>query len=113
MYLLDTDTLTHLQAGNTVVLARLQSLPDLDFGITIINRIEILRGRFDFLLKAATREELLRAQSLLIRTDELLARFPVVSLNDAAISHFDPLNHTKGISKIGGADCPLDSTAIT
>jgi hypothetical protein len=35
MYLLDTDTLTHLHAGNSNVLARLKSAIDVEVGITI------------------------------------------------------------------------------
>jgi tRNA(fMet)-specific endonuclease VapC len=74
MYLLDTDTLTHLHAGQPRVIARLRELVDPDVGTTIITKIELLRGRHDFLLKAATGDELLRAQRWLARTEELLAQ---------------------------------------
>ena len=61
MHLLDTDTLTHLHAGHPHVVERLQKLADPDVGITIVTRIELLRDRFDYILKAATGAELLRA----------------------------------------------------
>ena len=61
MYILDTDTITHLYAGHPKVVERLQKLDDFDVGITIITKIELLRGRFDFLLKAANGGELNRA----------------------------------------------------
>ncbi len=38
MYLLDTDTLTHLYAGNTNVVERLKLVADEDVGITIITK---------------------------------------------------------------------------
>lgn len=54
MYLLDTDTLTHLHAGNSNVAKRLKSVTDVEVGITIITKVEVLRGRIDYLLKAET-----------------------------------------------------------
>ena len=50
IYLLDTDTLTHLHAGNIKVINRIESLQDEEIAITIITKVEILRGRIDYLL---------------------------------------------------------------
>ena len=61
MYLLDTDTLTHLHAGNSNVINRLKAIADVDVGITIITKVEVLRGRIDYLLKAETGDNLLKA----------------------------------------------------
>ncbi len=52
MILLDTDILTLLLAGHEKVKQRLAASVD-RIAITILTRIEILRGRFDSLLKAA------------------------------------------------------------
>jgi tRNA(fMet)-specific endonuclease VapC len=41
MYLLDTDTLTHLHAGNANVSNRLKSVMDVEVGITIITKVEV------------------------------------------------------------------------
>jgi tRNA(fMet)-specific endonuclease VapC len=60
MYLLDTDTLTYLYAGNANVIARLKALENSEVGITIITKAEMLRGRIEYLLKAETGESLLR-----------------------------------------------------
>ena len=65
MYLLDTDTLTHLYAGNTNVITRLNTVKDSEVGITIITKAEMLRGRIEYLIKAETDESLLRAQELM------------------------------------------------
>jgi tRNA(fMet)-specific endonuclease VapC len=52
MHLLDTETLTYLHAGHPKVIERLSGLADPDVGITIITKIEVLRGRMDYVLKA-------------------------------------------------------------
>jgi tRNA(fMet)-specific endonuclease VapC len=62
--LLDTDTLTLLTMGHLKVQRRLDLAED-DIAITIVTRIEVLRGRFDFVLKAADGPQLLIAQTTL------------------------------------------------
>lgn len=82
MHLLDTDTITHLHAGHPRVTKRLSELADPDVGTTIITKIELLRGRFEYVLKVATGAEPLRAQQSLARTEELLAQMMIVPLNE-------------------------------
>ena len=89
MHILDTDTLTHLYAGHPRVINSLQNLEDPDVCTTIISKIELLRGRFDFMLKAATVEELKRAQQRLYRTEELLSQTVVIPLDEAAFNQFE------------------------
>jgi len=112
MHLLDTDTLTHLHAGHSRVIKHLQEVTDPDIGTTIITKIELLRGRFDFVLKAATGNELRRAQQLLTRTEELLAQIMVVSLDEQAAVRFDQLRTVKSLRKIGRADLLIASIAL-
>lgn len=75
MYILDTDTLTHLYAGHPRVVANLRDIEDPDIVITIITKIELLRGRFEFVLKAESGAGVLRAYELLARTEDLLAHY--------------------------------------
>jgi tRNA(fMet)-specific endonuclease VapC len=112
MHLLDTDTLTYLHAGHPRVVQHLRELADPDVGTTIITKIELLRGRFDFVLKAATGSELLRAQQLLARTEELLAQIPVIPMDEASAAQFDRLRATKKLRKIGRADMLIASIAL-
>jgi tRNA(fMet)-specific endonuclease VapC len=112
MHLLDTDTITYLHAGHPRVIKHLQEVTDPDVGTTIISKIELLRGRFDFVLKAATGAELLRAQQLLVRTEELLAQIMVVPLDEAAAVQFDRLRTVKSLRKIGRADLLIASIAL-
>jgi tRNA(fMet)-specific endonuclease VapC len=112
MHLLDTDTLTYLHAGHPRVVERLCQLADPDMGTTIITKIELLRGRFDFVLKAADGSELLRAQQLLVRTEELLAQILIVPMGEAAAVQFDRLRAVKRLRKIGRADLLISSIAL-
>ncbi len=99
MHLLDTDTLTHLHAGHPQVIAQLRTVDDPVVGTTIITKSELLRGRIDFLLKAATGAELLRAQQWFTRTEELLAQILIVPFDETAAIQFDRLRGTKAYRK--------------
>jgi tRNA(fMet)-specific endonuclease VapC len=112
MHLLDTDTLTHLHAGHPQVIGHLRAVDDPVVGTTIITKSELLRGRIDFLLKAATSVELLRAQQWFMRTEELLARMLVVSFDEGAAAQFDRLRAVKGYRKIGHADLLIASIVL-
>lgn len=112
MYLLDTDTLTHLHAGNPNVVERLKSVADIEVGITIITKVEILQGRIDYLLKAETGANLLKAQELLFRTEELLNDLAIVPINQAASIEFDRLRGVSKFRKIGRADLLIASITL-
>jgi tRNA(fMet)-specific endonuclease VapC len=112
MYLLDTDTLTHLHAGNTNVVERLKSVEDAEVGITIITKVEVLRGRIDYLIKAETGANLLKAQELLFRTEELLSDLLIVPLDRAASIEFDRMRDVSKLRKIGRADLLISSIAL-
>jgi tRNA(fMet)-specific endonuclease VapC len=112
MHLLDTDTLTHLHAGHPQVTAHLRMVDDPVVGTTIITKSEVLRGRIDFLLKAATGAELLRAQQRFTRTEELLAQLLIVPFDEMAAIQFDRLRVTKAYRKIGHADLLIASIVL-
>lgn len=112
MHLLDTDTMTYLHAGHPRVIERLRELTDPDVGTTIITKIELLRGRFDFVLKAASGPELLKAQQWLARTEELLAQIVIVPLDEGAVAQFDRLQKAKRLPKIGRADLLIASIVL-
>jgi tRNA(fMet)-specific endonuclease VapC len=112
MYLLDTDTLTHLHFGNSNVVKRLKAVGDLEVGITIITKVEILRGRSDRLLKAETGIDLLKAQELLFRTEELLNELLIVPISQAASLEFDRLRAVSKYRKIGRADLSIASITL-
>lgn len=112
MYILDSDTLTYLHAGNPRVVENLHNTADPDVVTTIITKIELLRGRFDFILKAETGTDLIRAQQLLTRTDDLLAQLFVLPFDGLAATYFDRLRIQSSLRKIGRADLLIASIAL-
>jgi tRNA(fMet)-specific endonuclease VapC len=110
--LLDTDALTHVLAGHPGIVRRLARLEDPDVATTVVTKIELLRGRFDFLLKAADGSEVLRAQEWLSRTERFLADVWVVPFDAEAVQHFDRLRSMTGLGKIGRADLLIASMAL-
>lgn len=103
MILFDTDTLTHFAYGQDNVRRKLDETDD-TLAITIITRYEVIRGRTETLLKAATEDELRRAVQRLQQAEELLAAFVLLTINDVAIHHFGRLRRQKNTKKIGRAD---------
>jgi tRNA(fMet)-specific endonuclease VapC len=112
MYLLDTDTLTHLHAGNSNVLERLKSVIDEEVGITIITKVEVLRGRIDYLVKAESGANLLKAQELLFRTETLLNELLIIPIDRSASIEFDRLRDISKFRKIGRADLLIASITL-
>ena len=101
MHLLDTDTLTHLHAGHPQVIAHVLAVNDPVVGTTIITKGELLRGRIDFLLKAAIGAELVRARQWCIRTEELLAQILFIPFDETAAAQFDQLPVNNAYRNIG------------
>lgn len=112
MHLLDTDTLTHLHAGHPRVIERLRNIDDPIVGTTVITKSELLRGRIEFLLKAANGADVWRAQHWLTRTEELLAQILIVPFDETAAREFDRLRANKAYRKIGRADLLIASIAL-
>lgn len=113
MYLLDTDTLTHLYAGQDRIVARLRRVPNSNVGTTIITKFEVLRGRIEAMRTAADGEQLLRAQSHFIRSEALLEELLIVPFDPKAATIFDMLRKAPKIKKIGHADLMIASLALT
>ncbi|MCI0463171.1 MAG: type II toxin-antitoxin system VapC family toxin [Gemmataceae bacterium] len=112
MYLLDTDTLTWLHLGRSPVAQRARQVGEEQLATTIITVIEIMRGRYDALLKAADAEELLRAQQRLDVSAALLQDIPVIAVDEGAAAEFAKLLQHKKLKKIGRADLLIASIAL-
>jgi len=113
MHLLDTDTLTYLHAGHPGVIERLRKLDDPEVAITIITKIELLRGRFEFLLKAANSSDLIKAQHWLAVTEALLEPLPVIPIDAGSAAQFDRLRIIPALRKIGRADLLIASIVLS
>jgi tRNA(fMet)-specific endonuclease VapC len=111
MILLDTDTISLLLAEHPSVAARFRAVTD-EVAIAIISRIEIMEGRFAFVMKAADGQQVLLAQEWLVRSESDLARFRVIPFDDAAAAEFDRLLGTKGLRRIGRGDLLIASITL-
>jgi tRNA(fMet)-specific endonuclease VapC len=111
MILLDTDTLTLLLQGHQRVQNRLRSAEP-DVATTIISWMEIMRGRFDAVFKAADAAQLERAHQRLQDSARQLATLPIVPINAAAGQQFAKLLRIKKLKKIGRGDLLIASIAL-
>ncbi len=112
MYILDTDSLSLLQKGNEKIKSRLAVAKGFDFGITIITKAEILRGRYEFLLKAENKENLEKAQYWLKESEDLLAQLLVINFDDDSLATSDELRQNSKYRKIGRADLLITSICL-
>jgi tRNA(fMet)-specific endonuclease VapC len=74
--------------------------------------MEILRGRYDAVLKAANGKELALAQEKLSRSQALLEDCHIVAIEKFATAEFDMLLQHKKLHKIGRADLLIASIAL-
>jgi tRNA(fMet)-specific endonuclease VapC len=113
MYILDTDTLSHLYEGNQNVIQSIQRCADLEICTTIVTKIEMLRGRIDYILKAQANADLLKAQQRFHRTEELLAQIQILSINQSSIGCLVQLLATAKLRKIGRTDLIIASIVLS
>lgn len=111
MFVLDTDTLSHLLRGNARVSQRWSEATD-EIVLTVITRIEVLQGRFAAVLKAADGEQLQQAQQRLTESERQLARFAILEVDAAATAEFERLLNTKGLRRIGRGDLLIAAIAL-
>ena len=110
MYLLDTDMFTLLVYNHPKAQAVASSKNPIT--LSIITRIEVLRGRFDTIMKAANKEEWLRAQDLLDRWEAALSEYSINGIDEACALEFERLSKIKSLRKIGRADLLIASIAL-
>ena len=113
MIFFDTDTLTLFLTGNEKISKRVEQIGEEDeIAITVITRIEVLQGRFAFILKAADSIQLERAMALLERSDQDLEMFRIFPIDPPAAVEFEKLRKNKKLKKIGRADLLIASIAL-
>jgi tRNA(fMet)-specific endonuclease VapC len=113
MYLVDTDILGYLQRGQSRVTQRFLAVPRHELATTIINRIEILKARYEAVLKAANGTELRVAQHWLDESERLLSEWLVARIDESASVQFDRLSKQRSLRKIGRADLLIASIALS
>ncbi len=111
MFILDTDTLSHVMYGRQSVVDRVQEAPR-DVVSTVVSRIEMLRGRFQALLAAEDASKLLQAHERLERTETFLVGIRLLPVDAAAAAEFDQLRQNKRLKKIGRGDLLIAAIAL-
>ena len=104
MFLLDTDIATLANLQHVRVVSRLAAEDPAGVAIPIPTRLEILRGRVEAVLKAATAVELVRAAVRFDDSERFLAEFTIIGIDEPVAAHFDRLRSNKKLKKIGRGD---------
>jgi tRNA(fMet)-specific endonuclease VapC len=112
MIILDSDILTLFFSGHDRVIRRVQAASE-PIVTTVISWCEIIRGRIDFLLKAAEAQQVRRASWLLERSEQNLAKLVIVRFDESAAAEFDRLRLDRKLRKIGRADLLIAAIALT
>jgi tRNA(fMet)-specific endonuclease VapC len=113
MHIFDTDTLSHLHAGNQNVIRAIRQLGNEEITTTIVTKIEMLRGRIDYIIKAQADDDLLNAQKRFDRTEELLSQIKIISITPDAVDRLAQLVNSSKLRKIGRADLIIASIALS
>src|SRR4051812_17786695 len=113
MTILDTDTVTLYAFGHPKVGAKVDAVGGpAELAVTIITRMEILRGRFDSISKAADEEQLNVAMQRFQEAQALLDSFLTVLVGDMAAEWFTKLQAHKKAKKMRRADMLIACTAL-
>lgn len=111
-YLLDTDTLSLAYIGHDVRVRMSRVAPPDRMAVPVITRIEVLKGRFEAILKAADGASAFRAVERLRASEVYLAKFQVIPFDASAGGEFDRLLADKSLRKVGRADLLIASIAL-
>jgi tRNA(fMet)-specific endonuclease VapC len=111
MFVLDTDTLTHLLRGHQRVTEKRAQTAE-PVALTLVTRMEVLQGRFAAVLKAEDGEKLLLAQQRLVENERDLGKFILLTFEAEAAAEFDRLRQNKKLKKIGRADLLIASIVL-
>jgi len=111
--LLDSDIVSLLPHGHALATQRIREIGAAEtVATTIITYAEIMRARFEFLLKAADAKQLLRAQTMLEESHALLNDLQTVYVDEAAASEFERLRPNTKLRKIGRVDLLIAAIAL-
>lgn len=112
MFFLDTDITTLVFHKHERVMTQISKVNSDEIALSLVTRIEMLRGRIEAVLKAATAEELLRAVAGLTRTETFLAQFPIASVDEDAAAVFEQFRVNKKLRKIDRGDLLQAAVAV-
>ena len=104
VFVLDTDITTLAFQNNERVTAQLAARSKEEVAISYATWVEIMRGRIESVIKAATGIELLRAVTRLADSEQFLAPFAMLPIDEAVAERFDQLRALKKLNKMDRGD---------
>lgn len=112
MYVLDTNIVNYLHANHPKIIAKLAALPETTAFTTVVTRLEILRGRIEFVFKAADSAELHRPQQMLSESEALLGQLTILGFDQRSGMLFDRIRTMRGLGRVGRADLLIACIAL-
>lgn len=114
MHLLDTDIATLLLYGRNDRLNRRyeEQSQSRQIALPIVTRVQILKGRFDSLLKASDERSLLIAAQNIASAEHWFSQFEIVDISANAARKFTELRSSSKYRKIGIADFLIASISL-
>ncbi|MGL6096642.1 MAG: type II toxin-antitoxin system VapC family toxin [Fimbriiglobus sp.] len=114
IYVLDTDTFTLAYHNRAGVRDRIADVTPPDaVVIGAATRVEAIKGRLDYILRAKDGADALRAFGWLAQTEAYLAGFRVLPFDQAVADHFARLRADKRCRGAGVGDLLVASIALT
>jgi tRNA(fMet)-specific endonuclease VapC len=110
LHVLDTDILTLVQEGHTVVGQRFLAQRPEDVAVTVLTVEEQLSGWYTELRKAKRPEKLARAYRRLAETVRFLSQLQIVLYDEPAIQRYEELRSQK--IKIGRMDLRIAAAVL-
>lgn len=113
MTIFDTDIFTDYSKGHEKIRQRVERLDEDEvLAVTLVTRMEVLRGRFDNIMKAADQAELKVAVERFQASERLLDDFSLAPLDDAARDKFEGLRKHKKTKKMKRGDMLIACVAL-
>ena len=113
MTILDTDILTLFALGHEKVGSKvIEAGGTGQLAVAVITRMEVLRGRFDSILKASDDRQLRLAMQRFQEAENLLNSFVTVPVNDGAAQHFKEMTQSKKKPKMKRGDMLIACIAL-
>ena len=95
LYILDTDIITHLQAGNDLLTLRIAAIEEHNLFTTAVTIYEQLRGRLASINRVGEGPTLIRSYSKFITTFSYLQQVQILPFDDAALFQLQQLRAQK------------------
>lgn len=110
-WVLDTDHVSLLQRGHSVVINKVAAMNPAEIAITVITVVEQMYGRLDVIKRGKSKQELVTSYVLLRETFNRLCQANILDFNEAAFDIYNELLKQK--IRVGTQDLRIASVALS